>query len=260
VEADDDGLYVVKFRGAAQGQRTLVAEIVAGEIGRALGLLVPELVLVEMDEAIGRSEPDYEIRELLRRSAGLNLALDFLPGAIDYAPSLPPPPAEVAAKVVWLDAYTSNVDRTVKNPNLLVWHRQLWLIDHGAALYFHHGGEPFAERVREAAPRTAEHPLRALVTREALVKADAAAREVLSVARIRDIVRLVPEEWLYEPARDGAADEEGGEGDGDETVDGGGSEGHDVARAASAAREEYVSYLIARRDSSAAFMEAMGLP
>ena len=229
MEADDDGLYVVKFRGAAQGQRTLIAEIVAGEIARALDLLVPELVFVELDEAISRSEPDYEIRELLRRSAGLNLGLDFLPGAIDYSPLMPAPPVEVAARVVWLDAYVSNVDRTVRNPNMLLWHKRLWLIDHGAALYFHHAWDGYMERVRERFPRAKEHPLLPLVSVEALREADAFARGVLSEERLREIVGLVPDEWM---------DEESFESVG-------------------AQREGYVGYLASRRDASAAWLEAL---
>src|SRR5947207_2029081 len=139
IEADDLGLYVLKFHGAGQGPLALVAELVAGEIGRALGLPVPEIVFAELDAALGRNEPDYEVRSLLRASAGLNLALDFLPGALPYMPAAPPPLApELASGIVWFDAYVTNIDRTARNTNLLLWHRNLWLIDHGAALYFHH--------------------------------------------------------------------------------------------------------------------------
>ena len=140
VEADDDGLYVLKFRGAGQGPKMLVAEIVAGELARALGLPVPELVLIELDPAIGRSEPDAEIHDLLLASEGTNLGLDYLPGSLPFSPAagLRPDPA-FAADVVWLDALVTNVDRTARNPNLLTWHGRIWLIDHGAALYWHHG-------------------------------------------------------------------------------------------------------------------------
>src|SRR5215472_6249872 len=139
VEADDDGLYVVKFRGAGQGSRALVAEVLAGEIGRALGLPVPALALVTLDPDIGRTEPDGEIRDLLKASVGLNLAVDYLPGALGYDPAASDsPPAALAAQVVWFDALVTNVDRTARNPNLLVWHRGLWCIDHGACLYVHH--------------------------------------------------------------------------------------------------------------------------
>ena len=139
VEADDDGLYVLKFRGAGQGIKALVAEVIAGELARVLGLAVPEIVVMEVDPALGAAEPDPEIQELITGSAGANIALDFLPGALPYTPAAGfQPTAELAAEIVWLDALVSNVDRTPRNPNLLVWHDRLWLIDHGAALYFHH--------------------------------------------------------------------------------------------------------------------------
>jgi hypothetical protein len=143
VEADDDGLYVVKFRGAGQGPKALAAEVVAGELARALGLPVPELVLVELDPALAAAEPDPEIQELIAASAGLNLGVDYLPGSLPYLPTRPPP-AELAADVVWLDALVTNVDRTPRNPNLLRWHGNLWLIDHGASLYAFHGSDPLA--------------------------------------------------------------------------------------------------------------------
>src|SRR5881227_3063691 len=141
VEADDDGLYVVKFRGAGQGLRALVAEVIVGELARRLGLLVPELVVVALDGRLGAAEPDPEIQELICASDGGNLGVDFLPGALSYSPAdaWAPDPA-LAAEVVWLDALTTNVDRTARNPNLLLWHERLWLIDHGAALYLQHGG------------------------------------------------------------------------------------------------------------------------
>src|SRR5438552_9973023 len=142
VEADDLGLYVLKFRGAGQGALALVAELIAGEIGRGLGLNIPEIVFVEVDPALGRNEPDEEIRDLLRASVGLNLALDFLPGSTMFDPaardSVDP---QLASEIVWFDAFVTNVDRTAKNPNMLYWHKKLYLIDHGAALYFHHDWE-----------------------------------------------------------------------------------------------------------------------
>jgi hypothetical protein len=144
VEADDDGLYVLKFRGAGQGPKALAAEIVVGELARALGLPVPELVMIELDPALARAEPDPEIQDLIRASAGLNVGVDFLPGALPYVPARPPE-RDLAAAVVWLDTLVENVDRTPRNPNLLLWHGRLWLIDHGAALYVHHGrGDPLA--------------------------------------------------------------------------------------------------------------------
>ncbi len=138
VEADDLGTYVLKFLGAGQGRKALVAELVAGEIGRFLGLPVPEIVLVRLDPDLGRSEPDPEIQDLLKASAGLNLALDYLPGSLGFDPLVEPPGPELASRIVWFDALVTNVDRTPRNTNLLVWHGHLWLIDHGASLYFHH--------------------------------------------------------------------------------------------------------------------------
>ncbi len=158
VEADDDGLYVCKFRGAGQGPRALAAEVVAGELARGLGLPVPELVLVELDAELARAEPDPEIQDLIRASAGLNLGVDFLPGALPYSPAAPPDP-ELAAAVVWLDALVENVDRTPRNPNLLRWHGRLWLIDHGASLFVHHGTADPLALARRPFPAIADHVL-----------------------------------------------------------------------------------------------------
>jgi hypothetical protein len=138
IEADDLGTYVLKFRGAGQGRKALVAELVAGELARVLGLSVPEIVLVELDPELGRTEPDPEIQDLIRASGGLNLALDFLPGSLPFDPAVGPPDPALAARILWFDAFVQNVDRSPRNTNLLVWHDELWLIDHGAALYFHH--------------------------------------------------------------------------------------------------------------------------
>src|SRR5437660_11820982 len=149
VEADDDGLYVLKFRGAGQGTKALIAELVAGELGRALGLPVPEIVFMELDPVLGRSEPDYEIQSLIKASAGLNLGLDYLPGALAFTPldgsRLDP---LLASSILWFDAYVTNVDRTPRNANMLWWHRRLILIDHGASLYFHHMNSNYTERSR----------------------------------------------------------------------------------------------------------------
>src|SRR5215510_11563425 len=138
IEADDEGMYVLKFRGAGQGTKALIAELVAGEIARAIGLPVPEIVFVDLDPELARTEPDPEIQDLIRASAGLNLALDYLPGAMTFDPVADQPAAEIASAIVWFDAYVTNVDRTPRNTNMLMWHRRLWLIDHGATLYFHH--------------------------------------------------------------------------------------------------------------------------
>jgi hypothetical protein len=188
VEADDDGLYVLKFRGAGQGPRALAAEIVAGELARALGLPVPELVLVELDPALGAAEPDPEIQDLISASAGLNLGVDFLPGATAYLPAHPPP-AELAAEVVWFDALVTNVDRTPRNPNLLRWHGDLWLIDHGAALYAFHGSDPIA-RARAGFPAIRDHVLLGAAGSIAAADARLAARAEPDVA-----AAPVPEAW-----------------------------------------------------------------
>lgn len=195
VEADDLGLYVVKFRGAGQGVLALIAEIIAGEIGRALGLRVPELVLVEIDPALGRNEPDYEIRQLLKASPGLNLGLDFLPGATMFDPAArDTAPAEEASLLVWFDAFTQNVDRTPRNANLLVWHRQLYPIDHGAALYWHHNWASREQKVASPFSEIAKHVLLPWATQ--IAQAGAAARGRLTSAVLAAIVDLVPEEWL----------------------------------------------------------------
>jgi hypothetical protein len=196
VEADDDGLYVCKFRGAGQGPKALAAEIVAGELARGLGLPVPELVLIELDPALAAAEPDPEIQELIVASAGLNLGVDFLPGALPYTPT-EPPDAALAADVVWFDALVTNVDRTPRNPNLLRWHRGLYLIDHGAALYAFHGAEPLA-RARASFAAIREHVL--LPEAGSVLDADArlAARAAPGAA-----AALVPDGWA-----DGGAYEE----------------------------------------------------
>ena len=195
VEADDDGLYVAKFRGAGQGHRALIAELVAGELGRAMGLPVPELVFVALDPVLGRSEPDPEIQDLLTASAGLNLALDYLPGAFDFDPLLAPPPdAAPAAAIVWFDAYSTNVDRTPRNPNMLVWHKRLYLIDHGAALYVHHSWTNYLARSRGPFPHIKDHVLLPLAGD--LRAADASLSARLAPRVIHNIVALIPDAWL----------------------------------------------------------------
>ena len=189
VEADDDGLYVVKFRGAGQGPKALAAEIVAGELARALGLPVPELVLVELDGEMARAEPDPEIQDLIRASTGLNLGVDFLPGALPYNPARPPE-ADLAAAVVWLDALVENVDRTPRNPNLLLWHGRLYLIDHGAALYVHHGSGDPLEVARRPFGGIRDHVL--LGSAGSLLEADARLAEL---ARPGAAGALVPTAW-----------------------------------------------------------------
>jgi hypothetical protein len=193
VEADDLGTYVLKFRGAGQGRKALVAEILAGEIARTLGLLVPEIVLVNLDPELARAEPDAEIQDLIRASAGLNLALDYLPGSLGFDPLVEPPERKLASRILWFDALVTNVDRTPRNPNLLTWHGRLWLIDHGASLYFHHAWRNW----REASKRpfvARDHVLLPFVG--AIPEADAALAPRLTEQVLREIVDLVPEEWL----------------------------------------------------------------
>jgi hypothetical protein len=194
VEADDDGLYVVKFRGAGQGPRALVAEVIVGELARRVGLSVPELVRIEIDPRLGAAEPDPEIQELISASAGSNLGVDFLPGALAFTPAGAWQPAsELAADVVWLDALATNVDRTPRNPNLLVWHDRLWLIDHGAALYLQHGGLDPARDAQRPFRLIAEHVL--LSGAGSILEADRRLRPRLDRA-LADVVRLVPAEWF----------------------------------------------------------------
>ncbi len=195
VEASDDGLYVVKFRGAGQGPKALIAEIVAGELGRALGLAIPGLVLVDLDPALGRAEPDAEIQDLLLASAGLNLGVDFLPGALPFSPAADPVvDPDLAADLVWFDALVTNVDRTAQNPNLLWWHDRLRPIDHGAALYFHHASEPAAGHAHRPFPEIAQHVL--LPFAGSIAEADARLAPKATPELLEGIVADVPAEWL----------------------------------------------------------------
>ena len=196
VEADDDGTYVVKFRGAGQGLKVLVAEVIVGEIGRAIGLRVPDMRAVTLDARIAKYEADEEVQDLLTASVGLNLGVDFLPGSFGYDGSQPPSPQE-AARVLWLDAFTANVDRTWRNPNLLVWHGQTWAIDHGAALYFHHswpnrGSDParFASQPFDAS----KHVLRDVADDLAPLHEGLAA--IVRAALSNGVLAQVPDEWL----------------------------------------------------------------
>jgi hypothetical protein len=194
VEADDDGMYVLKFRGAGQGPKALIAELVAGEIARAAGLPVPEIVFVELDPELARTEPDPEIQDLIRASAGLNLALDYLPGAVTFDPVAEKPDADLASSVVWFDAYVTNVDRTPRNTNMLMWHRRLWLIDHGAALYFHHTWNNYLERSRDPFPLIKDHVL--LQFASCLREVDSQMTGRMTPDIMEGIVKLIPDAWL----------------------------------------------------------------
>ena len=226
IEADDDGMYVLKFSGAGQGPKALIAELVAGEVARAAGLPVPEIVFVELDPELARTEPDPEIQALIRASAGLNLALDYLPGAVTFDAIAEKPDAELASAVVWFDAYVTNVDRTPRNTNMLIWHRRLWLIDHGATLYFHHTWNDYLERSRAPFPMIKDHVL--LRFASALREVDAAMAGRVTPDIIDSIVTLIPDAWLVEKAPFG------------------GSNQH---------RDAYREYLLSRLESPRVFLE-----
>jgi hypothetical protein len=196
IEADDDGMYVLKFRGAGQGTKALIAELIAGEIARAAGLLVPELVFVALDPDIAKTEPDPEIQDLIRASGGLNLGLDYLPGSVMFDPVAEKPDAGLASRIVWFDAYVTNVDRTPRNANMLMWHRRLWLIDHGAALYFHHAWTDMDQRSRDRFPLIREHIL--LPFAGELEAADETMTAVITDEVIKGVVDLVPDDWMTE--------------------------------------------------------------
>lgn len=226
VEADDDGMYVVKFRGAGQGIKALIAELVAGELARTAGLVVPELVLAEVDPALGRMEADSEIRALITASAGTNLALDYLPGAITFDPlARPVPDAATASAIVAFDAFVTNVDRTAKNPNMLCWHGQIWLIDHGAAFGFHHAWSDYRERSRTPFAFIRQHVL--LPWAKDIPAAWAALAERFTPDVIERTIATIPESWL------------------------GGEPFADVA----AHRDAYVTYLRERLQAAPAFIE-----
>jgi hypothetical protein len=227
VEADDEGMYVLKFRGAGQGPKVLIAELVAGELARAAGLRVPEIVFMQLEAVLARTEPDPEIQELIRASGGLNLALDYLPGSVMFDPVVTQPPASEASAIVWFDAFVSNVDRTARNTNMLMWHNQLWLIDHGAALYFHHSwSDDYLARSKDRFALIRDHVLLRYATQ--LREAAEAMTARLSPALIRDVVAQIPDAWL--------------EGDGRFPT-------------AQMYRDAYAAYLIQRLEPPQAFLE-----
>ncbi len=196
IEADDEGMYVLKFRGAGQGKKALIAELIAGEIARAAGLLVPELVFVELDPEISKTEPDPEIQDLIRASGGSNLGLDYLPGSVMFDPVAEKLDADLASRIVWFDAYVTNVDRTPRNANMLMWHRRLWLIDHGAALYFHHAWSDMDQRSKDPFRLIKEHILLPFATR--IEAADETMTASITHDEINRIVDLVPDEWMQD--------------------------------------------------------------
>jgi len=226
IEADDDGLYVLKFRGAGQGPKALIAELLAGEIGRALGLPVPEIVFAQLPRELARTEPDPEIQSLIQTSAGLNIAVDYLPGSATFDPLVFSPGAQLASAIVWFDAYVCNVDRTARNVNMLIWHRQLWLIDHGASLYFHHAWTHRSEPAANPFALIKDHVLLHQAT--ALAEVDAKMSLLLTSDKLTGIVQLIPDSWLADES--GFADKE-------------------------AQREAYRDYFLLRMRSSQAFVQ-----
>lgn len=226
VEVEDGSLYVMKFVGAGQGAKALIAELVAGEIGRLLGLSVPDIAFISLDPAVGRSEPDQEIQDLLRASVGINLGLRYLPNAISFNILLAPPPdPNLAARIVWFDAYVTNVDRTDRNVNILIWQEGLWLIDHGACLYFHHSWADYLARSRSPFPLIKDHTLLPLAHN--LASVDSELRGHLTAQNIQAIIDLIPDKWLDEPLFTSPAEH----------------------------RAAYVAYLLNRREASAIFVE-----
>jgi hypothetical protein len=228
VEADDGDMYVMKFVGAGQGPKALIAELVAGEIGRALGLRVPELAIMEMDPLLARSEPNAEIQDLLQRSAGrLNLGLRYLQNAFEFNMLLKPPPnPELASSIVWFDAFVTNVDRTPRNVNMLMWQDNLWLIDHGASLYFHHNWDDYLSRSRSPFTQIKNHTL--LSFADSLSEVDKRLSDRLNRDIVHQIVNQIPDEWL------------------DHDADFAGFDEH---------REAYVNYLVHRLEASSIFVE-----
>lgn len=204
-EGDDGFLYVLKFRGAGQGVKALIAELIGGEIARALGLKVPEIVFANLDSAFGRTEPDEEIQDLLKASVGLNLGLHYLSGANTFDPVVTTLDPKLASQIVWLDSLLMNVDRTARNTNMLMWHKELWLIDHGASLYFHHAWQNLQQQGRRPFPQIKDHVLLPFATDLNIV--DKEFCSILTAERIHAIVSLIPNEWLIDESSPESANE-----------------------------------------------------
>ncbi len=226
IEADDEGMYVLKFRGAGQGSKALIAELLAGEIARQAGLPMPDIVFVELPAELARTEPDPEIQSLIRASAGLNIALDYLPGSVTFDPLVAVPDAGLASSIVWFDAFVCNVDRTVRNVNMLMWHRRLWLIDHGAALYFHHAWNRDDRHALDPFALIKDHVL--LKYASALEAVDAQMKALLKPDKLAHLVRSIPESWI--PDDPGFAGKTG-------------------------QREAYLNYFLLRLQSSSIFVQ-----
>jgi hypothetical protein len=194
VEADDGFLYVLKFRGAGQGVKALIAELIGGEMARALGLKMPEIVFANLDDSFSKTEPDEEIQDLLKASVGLNLAVHYLSGAITFDPIVTTVDTNMASKIVWLDCLLTNVDRTPRNTNMLIWHKELWMIDHGASLYFHHNWDNWEAQASRPFMQVKDHVLLAQATELEVVNVEAKA--IITPERIHAILSLIPDEWL----------------------------------------------------------------
>ena len=226
VEADDDGLYVLKFRGAGQGPKALIAELLAGEIARLAGLPIPEIVFVELPAELARTEPDAEIQSLIRASVGLNIGLDYLPGSVTFDPLVFVPDEDLASRIVWFDAFVCNVDGTARNVNMLIWHRRLWLIDHGASLYFHHAWTRHDQHATNPFPLIRDHVL--LKYAATLGEVDERMASVIAPERLVHIVQSIPESWLSEDPGFGGTQEQ---------------------------RDAYLNYFLQRLRSSGSFVQ-----
>jgi hypothetical protein len=196
VDADDGFMYVLKFQGAGQGVKALIADLIGTEIARILGLKVPELVLANLNEAFGRTEPDEEIQDLLKKSVGTNLGVHYLSGSISFDPAVDRIEPTIASKVVWLDALLMNIDRTVRNTNMLMWNRELWLIDFGASLYFHHSWDNWQQQSQQPFSNIKSHVLLSQATQ--LEETDAQSKSILTPDKIEAVVNLIPDAWLHE--------------------------------------------------------------
>lgn len=194
VEADDDFKYVVKFRGAGHGTKALIADLIGGEVARLLGLRIPEIIFINLDEAFGRAHADEEIQDLLQASTGVNLGLHFLSGALGFDPVIHTVDPLTSSQIVWLDAFLTNVDRTVKNTNMLIWHKELWLIDHGSSLYFHYSWTNWQKQALNPFPLIKDHVL--LKWADRIEEVDLAFRQILTDEKIQEIVMLIPDDWL----------------------------------------------------------------
>ena len=204
VEADDGFMYVLKFKGAGQGVKALIAELIGGEIARKLGFRVPEIVFANVDPAFGRTEPDEEIQDLLKFSEGLNLALHYLSGAISFDPTVTKIDSRLASQIVWLDCFLTNVDRTARNTNMLMWHKELWLIDHGASLYFHHSWTNWEEQSLRPFAQIKDHVL--LPWANELADVDKEFHELLNAQIIASILASIPDDWLSTEAAPNAGE------------------------------------------------------